>query len=597
MSEAKAKTYEKAKNAALAALKKRLNDEQSVVYVYHDFGVTENHFTQKAKMYGLDASLVKEMNENWTQNPYSGTSCIRCEQLIKVGSWGGWMFMQGYIPEGSNTPALNKGDQPGQGLDLTGANELHFYARGERGGERLELFTCGFGYNASNNKKTVEYPDSATKQSIGWIELTKEWKEYVIPLDGADMSSIVCGFGYVLNDERSGIGSTVFYLDEIYFSGKIRSATKAPILLRSYDTGNQYIKNAAFSYDNALTAMAFLSEGKKSEAKTIVDAFLYAIDNDRSLSDNKENKGKRVRNAYAAGDISSFPGWNSGARLPGWYEAESYTWYEDAYQVGSNCGNTAFVAMALLQYYRAYGGKQYLSAACSLMDWVLENCKDGTDGFTAGFDGWEEADPKVVTKHTYKSTEHNLDLYAVFNALASMTKEEKYAQAAESAKRFILSMYDAKRGLFCTGTGNDGKTPSKEVIVLDAQVWCALSLGDLFEPYEKALDLVRSMKTKEGAYPFRVSGEEEGFWAEGSAFTALLLRKRGEWTDYEQVMDALVSLQSKGGLFPAASVKHLFTGIYLSDGSRWEYSDDRHIAPTAWFVMAVNGFNPYELTD
>ena len=215
VSEAKAKTYEKAKDTALAALVKRLKDEQAVVYVYHDFGVTENHFTQRAKMFGHDASLVKEMNENWTKNPYSGTSCIRCEQLIKIGDWGGWMFMQGYIPEGSSTPALNTGNQPGQGLDLSGADALHFYARGDQGGERLELFTCGFGYNASTDVKIVEYPDSATKKSIGWVELTKEWKEYVIPLDGADMSSIVCGFGFVLNDTKSGVGTTVFYLDEI----------------------------------------------------------------------------------------------------------------------------------------------------------------------------------------------------------------------------------------------------------------------------------------------------------------------------------------------------------------------------------------------
>ena len=598
VSEAKAATYDKAKKNAVSALTKRLNDERSVVYVYHDFGVTENHFTQRAKMYGIDGDLVVEMNEDWQENPYSGSSCIRCEQLIKLQDWGGWLMLNGYLPAGATTPQLNKGDQPGQGLDLTGANEFHFFARGENGGEVVEFFVAGFGYNGTTDAQTVIYPDSTTKKSAGWVKLTKEWKEYVIPLDGFDMSYIVCGFGYVLNDAKSGVGNTVFYLDEMYYSGKIRSALNAPVMLRSYDTDNKYISNAAFSYDNALVAMAFISEGKKEEAKVIVDAFRYAINNDRVLLQNgSSGQAKRVRNAYAAGDISAFPGWEVGARLPGWYERDTYSWFEDSYQCGSNVGNTSYVAMALLQYYRAYGGKEYLQTACELMDWVLANCQKSGDGFTAGFDGWEESDPQVLTTYTYKSIEHNIDAYAVFAALAELTGKSEYAKAAESSLKLIRSLYNENDRLFYTGTGNDGKTPNKDVIVLDAQVWCALSLGELFKPYEDALKLVDSMKTKEGAYPFCRSNKNGGWWAEGTAFTALLFRERGEWDKYEQAMDALVSLQSKGGLFPAASVKHLSTGIYLADGSPWEYSDDRHIAPTAWFIMAVNDFNPYDLTD
>ena len=38
-------------------------------------------------------------------------------------------------------------------------------------------------------------------------------------------------------------------------------------------------------------------------------------------------------------------------------------------------------------------------------------------------------------------------------------------------------------------------------------------------------------------------------------------------------------------------------GFGLFDGSPWEYGAAPHIAPTAWFVMAVNGFNPYAFGD
>ena len=66
--------YTKEKAAAISALTNRQKSEQDTVYVYKDFSMTSNHFTQKAKMAGKDDSLVKDMDENWQENPYSGTS-------------------------------------------------------------------------------------------------------------------------------------------------------------------------------------------------------------------------------------------------------------------------------------------------------------------------------------------------------------------------------------------------------------------------------------------------------------------------------------------------------------------------------------------
>ncbi len=595
-------TYPAEKDAALAALSGRMEEERETVYVYRDFGETDNHYTQKSKMAGIDSDLVKDMDENWQEDPHGGSSCIRCEQITTTGDWGGWLFLNGYLPKGETVPSLNDGSMDGQGLDLTGAEKLTFYARGEQGGEKVEFFTCGFGYSGETNARMVQYPDSCTKRSAGVIELTDEWEEYEISLEGADLSYIVCGFGYVLNDRMNGDSDTVFYLDDIRFEGDIATAQKAPVMLRSYDTENKYIKNVAFSYDNALAAMAFLSEGRQKEAKELLDAFVYAIDNDRAVGTGSAAAGleadsalnpKRVRNAYVAGDISPFPGWESGARLPGWYEAEDGTWYEDRYQVGSNVGNTSYVAMALLQYHRVYGEEKYLETACSLMDWVILNGSDGGDGFTGGFDGWEEGDPPVVYPFTYKSIEHNIDAYSVFDGLYGVTGEERYQEAAQSALRFIESMYDGERGLFMTGTLDDGVTPNTGVVVLDAQVWCRMALGDAFAPYSNALQVVEAMKTPEGGYPFCQENKNGGWWAEGTAYTALMYRGIGEDDKYEEAMEALISIQSDGGLFPAATVDNLSTGMELFDGSPWEYSKDLHIAPTAWFIMAANGFNPY----
>ena len=579
-------SFQPAAEKAIQALKNTLEEERRNIYVYRDFGDTENHYTQKALMAGMDASLVRDMNENWQENPYSGSSCIRCEQITHEGDWGGWLFLNGYLPEGSNVPELNDGTVDGQGLDLSGAERLTFFARGEKGGEQVEFFTCGFGYNSEWNAQVVPFPDSSMKRSTGVVTLTQEWTQFSIDLSSADMSSIVCGFGYVLKGNVPGDREKVCYLDEIRFEGDFSSGTDRRFLLRSYDTDNIYIQNAAFSYDNALTAMAFLSAGYKEEAEMILDAFVYAAENDRYKPD-------RIRNAYAAGDITAFPGWGGAARLPGWYDRINKQWYEDRYQTGSNVGNTSYVALSLLQYDALYSSERYLNTAGKLMDWVIDNCSGEGDGFTAGYDGWPEGGSDTTYLFTYKSIEHNIDAFAAFSRLYERTGEQKYWDAADSALRFVQSMYDEEKCLFYTGTLDDGITANTENIVLDAQVWACLALGEEFSPYEASLKVVEEMKTDEGGYPFCLTNANGGWWAEGTAYTALMYRLRGDEGKALSALAALESIQKENGLFPAATTEHLSTGFGLFDGTPWEYGTADHLAPTAWFIMAIQGFNPY----
>lgn len=579
-------SFQPAAEKAIQALKNTLEEERRNIYVYRDFGDTENHYTQKALMAGMDASLVRDMNENWQENPYSGSSCIRCEQITHEGDWGGWLFLNGYLPEGSNVPELNDGTVDGQGLDLSGAERLTFFARGEKGGEQVEFFTCGFGYNSEWNVQVVPFPDSSMKRSTGVVTLTREWTQFSIDLSSADMSSIVCGFGYVLKGNVPGDREKVCYLDEIRFEGDFSSGTDRRFLLRSYDTDNIYIQNAAFSYDNALTAMAFLSAGYKEEAEMILDAFVYAAENDRYKPD-------RIRNAYAAGDITAFPGWGGAARLPGWYDRINKQWYEDRYQTGSNVGNTSYVALSLLQYDALYSSERYLNTAGKLMDWVIDNCSGEGDGFTAGYDGWPEGGSDTTYLFTYKSIEHNIDAFAAFSRLYERTGEQKYWDAADSALRFVQSMYDEEKCLFYTGTLDDGITANTENTVLDAQVWACLALGEEFSPYEASLKVVEEMKTDEGGYPFCLTNANGGWWAEGTAYTALMYRLRGDEGKALSALAALESIQKENGLFPAATTEHLSTGFGLFDGTPWEYGTADHLAPTAWFIMAIQGFNPY----
>src|SRR5262249_26958665 len=150
--------------------------------------------------------------------------------------------------------------------------------------------------------------------------------------------------------------------------------------------------------------------------------------------------------------------------------------------------------------------RKYLDGAVRLGNWVIANTEDsrGAGGFTGGYEGWEGdavsgasgstcASQVLVNgqcKRLYKSTEHNIDLYSAFSRLYLATKDDKWRQKAEAAKRFFLSTWDANEGKFWTGTSEDGVTVFKDVIPVDIQAWAILALGAEAGPYIRALDYV-----------------------------------------------------------------------------------------------------------
>ena len=69
-----------------------------------------------------------EYDDCWKENPHSGESCIKCV-FSDPKAWGGIVWQN---------PANNWGDDEG-GVDLTGANQLSFWARCDKGGEFVEL--------------------------------------------------------------------------------------------------------------------------------------------------------------------------------------------------------------------------------------------------------------------------------------------------------------------------------------------------------------------------------------------------------------------------------------------------------------------------
>lgn len=186
------------------------------MYVYYDYGFSDNHYVVKARIAGEgEHDLVKDMNEDYKTNPYSGNSCIKCEVNVSGRSWGGWMFTHGYYKK-DGPPELSFGQYPDCGYDLSKAGRLTFMAKGMKGGEKVEFFTAGLGWNPDTKLATEKYPDSSQKITLGIVELTPRWTEYTIPLEGADLSYISCGFGFVVSGNYN-TSDVTFYLDDIKY--------------------------------------------------------------------------------------------------------------------------------------------------------------------------------------------------------------------------------------------------------------------------------------------------------------------------------------------------------------------------------------------
>lgn len=167
-------------------------------YVYSDKNAPDNHFIPSGWMGDYqDITLIPDSMEN----PYSGSTCIKITYTNKASSGARWtgLYWQ--------NPANNWGSNPAGGFDLSNATKLTFWARGAKGGERIEEFKMG-GISGA-------YPDSGTA-GIGPVILTPEWKQYSINLTGKNLSHVIGGFAWSTNLDVNPEGCT-FYLDEIRY--------------------------------------------------------------------------------------------------------------------------------------------------------------------------------------------------------------------------------------------------------------------------------------------------------------------------------------------------------------------------------------------
>jgi hypothetical protein len=416
-----------------------------------------------------------------------------------------------------------------------------------------------------------------------------------------------------------------------------------PRLLQSYNNESG-LMTAAFVYDNALAMLAYLANPTVSNvrrARLIGDAFLWVQANDEAFTDG------RVRQAYAAGPMQFYGG---SPAFPGLKRGDGKAAYLGPFGFGgSSTGDMAWTALALAQLYVDTRIGKYLDGAVALGRWIAGRQSPYAHG---GYHGGLQADG--VTPQLWASTEHNIDVYALFTMLAKLTRDRRWSARAEVAAAFVHRMWNPAGGFLWTGTvgGNPGEDPNlvnTGNVPEDAQTWAVLGMGD--PCYDAAVDWVTAnlWNTDGGAGSqvpagVRISGvtyssqaqlltgsisgsdlpnHRTAVWPEGNGHAALALLQRGNPGDRAlagRLLAETVLAQREvgagqtvgrtadpdGGRLSDPAAGGTWTGTPLparsgivaatsafDTGFAFGYFQRQHVGATAWFLMAAQNFNPY----
>jgi hypothetical protein len=363
-----------------------------------------------------------------------------------------------------------------------------------------------------------------------------------------------------------------------------QAAGAKAVFVRSYEHGADEsslpagLASSAFVYDNALAVIALVACGNVSTATTIGNALSLAAHNDRTFKDG------RVRNAYRAGPVGE-----GAPALPGWWDGKQNIWAEDPAQDGSSTGNVAWAALALLTLHQATRQESFLADAEHLIDWVIANVTSGS-GYRGGFHGY---DPQQVAL-TWISTEHNVDMYAAATWLFRLTSQQKYADAASQARRFLERAFD--RDHFLLGTKPDGSLADPGMLALDVQLWPWMAIPDAPAQWRSALNFAAThLAVKDG---FDFNGDRDGLWVEGTAQASLAYRIAGDPRRSAQLLTTLEAERAPSGFLYATREARVSTGLSIDPtGTGTEpnffYFRRPHLGATAWATLAALAWNPF----
>jgi hypothetical protein len=595
----------------LVAEQQDLFNKTFIVYDDRDSG--NEHFFPSGWM--DDIAKVKEpeadtiIHGNCTNAPYSGTTCI---QFTYPGNlpgkgWGGvfWEFPERQ-PLGPGYD-LSRYKFPGEKV------VLKFSAKAEKEGD---IVVFAFRDVVDQEIKKVQFQ----------TRLTTQWHQYAMNLSRCNLSNVTGGFAIstTRNKETRSI-----YADDIRIEFGPRGTDvrlSEPHFVRSYiltmaGAPDMYFRNSCFSYDNSLMAIAYCARGRSNDiqrAQSICDAFIEVQKRD------KFHDG-RIHNGYSCGDILDISR-NDIPRPPGFWSDSDKQWFEDEYCAGTDCGNMAWAAIALLETWEKSGRKpQYLESALRVCEWIYSRYDaNGIPGYRGGIEmvATNAEFPDGQSWIKWKSCEHNIDIFVAFERLAKAIGNHVWDERAQLAREFVLHMVEPADKHLWTGTGPEGTGTNKSIKPLDVNPWALLAFEDanLFGPSVEWAEknCLVTVKTATGdiqGYDFKskdfklkkhldndpTNVDEHGIWWEGTAQMQLAFHMLGKKSQAEQTLEWLRlhannSLE-KGAVLATTTVGDgLVTGFRRMDKNEtlWVYWNRPHVGgATCWYIFAELEWNPY----
>lgn len=151
-----------------------------------------------------DISGIMITTDDQVRRPQHLTSL---KVTVRPGSqgWAGayWLLVSDRFPQG------NWGDAPG--LNLSGARRLTWWARGVRGGEKVQFLSGGIRAAGKPHQDSYE-------RKPGIVTLSTDWQEFSIDLTGVNLSSVLGPFAFVAA-RASNPAEVTFFLSDIVIEG------------------------------------------------------------------------------------------------------------------------------------------------------------------------------------------------------------------------------------------------------------------------------------------------------------------------------------------------------------------------------------------
>jgi len=395
-------------------------------------------------------------------------------------------------------------------------------------------------------------------------------------------------------------------------------------LVQSYSDGG--LGATAFTYDNAVSINAYLVRGgadNLARAEVLGKGLIYAQSTNFPINDGRFAQAYFVNKANPDG---------SGAYItPAGFPFYFYS---------SSTGDQAWAGMALVQLYHRTGDKDYLTAALKVANWIVLNTYNtfGAGGYSFGT--YINQFNQSVPSPNGKSTEGNIDAYAFFSMLADVTDNgaaqngTSWKSLAKHALVFVKAMYNSTGGYFYTGTLGDQITINPSPIPEDCQTWSYLALLD--NHYKHTIDwALNNLETTDtSASPHSsLTGSETitgmvfdtasltttaddptAVWLEGTSHTIAALIARiiagneslsSRYTDLgtveyfiencEKAQAELGAGQTVNGI-PIPLGEGLVAATSVMDtGFGYSYGPSLHIGATGWYLIGVQGGNPFQL--